>query len=262
MDATPLHAALTLVAGVLTGAMSAAFGVGGATISTPAVRLLGVTAAFAVGTTLPAILPSAATGTLRYARESLVRWPVVAWAAPGGIAAAVLGSLLSKKVPGEGHWLMVGTAALLGLSSLRMARPARADEDDEDRPAGAEPPLVTLGVGALAGALSGLLGVGGGVVLVPGFTELARIPLKHAIATSLTCVGIFAIPSTVTHWSLGDIDWRTALLLSAGVVPGARLGAVAAVRADHRRLRLAVAGFLGVVALVYGISEGLALARG
>jgi uncharacterized membrane protein YfcA len=75
-------------------------------------------------------------------------------------------------------------------------------------------------------------------------------------------VGIFAIPSTVTHWSLGDIDWRTALLLSAGVVPGARLGAVAAVRADHRRLRLAVAGFLGVVALVYGISEGLALARG
>lgn len=263
MEATPLNAVLTLLAGVLTGAMSAAFGVGGAVISTPAVRLLGVSAAFAVGTTLPSILPSAATGTLRYARESLVRWSVVAWAAPAGVVAAVAGSLLSKKVPGEGHWLMVMTAGLLGLSSLRMARPEGRDDDgDDDPPPPGERPLVAVATGALAGALSGLLGVGGGVVLVPGFAEVGRIPLKNAIATSLTCVGILAVPSTLTHWALGGIDWRTAALLSIGVVPGARLGAVAAVRATDRRLRLAVAGFLGVVAVVYGVSEVVALLQG
>jgi len=49
--------------------MSAAFGVGGATISTPAIRALGASAFVAVGTTLPSILPSAAAGTLRYMRE-------------------------------------------------------------------------------------------------------------------------------------------------------------------------------------------------
>ncbi|MDP9071858.1 MAG: sulfite exporter TauE/SafE family protein [Actinomycetota bacterium] len=263
MDATPLNAVLTVMAGVVTGLLSAAFGVGGAVVSTPAVRLLGVSAAFAVGTTLPSILPSAATGTVRYTRESLVRWSAVAWAAPPGIAFAVLGSLLSKEVPGEGHWLMIATAALLGITSWRMAHPERptdvAGTDQGDPPS--DHPLVLIGVGALAGLLSGLLGVGGGVVLVPGLAELARVPLKSAIATSLVCVGILAVPSTVTHWSVGDIDWRTAILLSLGVVPGARLGAVAAIRASDARLRLAVASFLGVVSVVYGVSEALALAR-
>ena len=115
--------ALTLVAGVITGVMSAAFGVGGATISTPAVRALGASAFVAVGTTLPSILPSAASGTARYAREHLVDWQVVRWAAPIGVVMSVAGSLLSHAVPGNGHWLMILTAALLGGTAWRMRKP-------------------------------------------------------------------------------------------------------------------------------------------
>ena len=55
--------------------MSASFGVGGAVISTPAIRVLGASAFVAVGTTLPSILPSAASGTARYVREHLVAGP-------------------------------------------------------------------------------------------------------------------------------------------------------------------------------------------
>lgn len=263
MDATPLNAVLTVAAGVLTGVLSGAFGIGGAAVSTPAIRALGVSAVFAVGTTLPSILPSAATGSLGYARESLVSWRVVGWAAPAGVAGAVIGSLLSERVPGEGHWLMIATAVLLAYTSVRMARSPTSEraghspenERRRDRPA------VLLSLGAAAGLLSGLLGVGGGTIMVPGFSELARIPLKTAIACSLVCVGVLAVPATLTHWSLGDIDWRTAGLLSLGVVPGARLGAALAIRARTRRLRLAVAAFLGVVAVVYGVGEALALTR-
>ena len=256
MDSTLLHGVLTVVAGIFTGMLSAAFGVGGAVISTPAIRALGVSAAFAIGTTLPSILPSAATGTRRYLREGIIRWHVVAWAAPAGIAAAVGGSLLSKEIPGEGHWLMLLTAVLLAFTAWRMARPEQLRP-----PAGPEHdrPSVLIGVGAAAGLLSGLLGVGGGVVMVPGFTELARIPLKPAIATSLVCVGLFAVPGTITHAALGDVDWRTAALLSVGVVPGARLGAHLSLKATDRRLRLAVAAFLGLTALVYAGGELVAL---
>ncbi len=265
MDTTPLNVLLTLAAGVLTGVLSGAFGIGGAAFSTPAIRVLGVPAALAVGTTLPSILPSAVAGTIRYVRESLVWWPVVAWAAPVGVLAAVLGSLLSSRVPGEGHWLMIATAALLGYTSWRMARPSNVAGDVSDasrsRSRRRAHPLLLVAVGAAAGLLSGLLGVGGGTIMVPGFSELARIPLKTAIACSLVCVGIFAVPATLTHWSLGDIDWLTAGLLSLGVVPGARLGAALAIRTGIRRLRLAVAGFLGVVAVVYAIGEILALSR-
>src|SRR5688572_32385093 len=124
MDSSSLHAVLTVAVGLVTGVLSAAFGVGGAVVSTPAIRLLGVSAAFAVGTTLPSILPSAATGTWRYTREQLVRWRVVGWTTPAGIAAAVAGSFLSQEVPGDGHWLMILTAGLLGFTAWRMARAA------------------------------------------------------------------------------------------------------------------------------------------
>ena len=63
MEPGLLRDALTLVLGVMTGVLSAAFGVGGAVLSTPGVRLLGASALVAVGTTLPSILPSAAAGT-------------------------------------------------------------------------------------------------------------------------------------------------------------------------------------------------------
>ena len=50
------------------------------------------------------------------------------------------------------------------------------------------------------------------------------MPLKQAIATSLVCVGLFAIPGTITHAALGHIDWRFAFFLTLGVIPGARIG--------------------------------------
>src|SRR3954468_22242493 len=116
---------LTLGVGFMTGVLSGAFGVGGAVISTPAIRALGVPADVSIGTTLPSIFPSAVTGTLRYAREGLIDWRVVALTAPAGMVAAVGGSLLSKVIPGNGHWLMVITALLLAFTSYGMGRGAR-----------------------------------------------------------------------------------------------------------------------------------------
>jgi uncharacterized membrane protein YfcA len=293
---SPLRDALTLVAGVGTGVLSAMFGVGGAIVSTPAIRVLGASAALAVGSTLPSVIPSAVTGTAHYARAQLINWRVVMWTAPAGIGAAVGGALLSKVVPGHGHWLMVLTAGLIGFSAWRMwrqerraevraaaatgAAPAGAVEaaggtakvgaggagDDSGRAAGAAgprraSPTLLVAIGAGSGLLSGLLGIGGGVVMVPAFTELARIPLKSAIATSLACVGIFAIPGTITHTFLGDIDWHFAVWLAIGVIPGARLGAKLALRASDKRLRFLVAVFLGIVSLIYAGGEIAALFR-
>jgi hypothetical protein len=108
--------------------------------------------------------------------------------------------------------------------------------------------------------LSGLLGVGGGILMVPAFVELIRMPVKTAVATSLACVGIFAVPGTLTHaLAVGDIDWRFAAALAIGVVPGARLGAILAIRASDHRLRMAVAMFLGAIAVFYGAGELIGL---
>jgi uncharacterized membrane protein YfcA len=271
MDVGPLRDALTVVLGLATGVLSGLFGVGGGVISQPGMRLLGLTPLTVIGTALPVIIPGAASGAVRYVREELIRWPAVVATVPTGLVCAVVGSVASEHVPGDGHLLQLLTAGLLGLSSYRMARPAAnvpadeplAETDAPEAPAGGGAHSIDdrallpryASIGAVAGLLSGLLGIGGGVIMVPAFVQLAGIQVKAAIATSLVCVGAFALPGTVTHALQGHVDWRVALALVVGVVPGARLGAALTIRATDRRLRLVVGTFLGCTAFLYGLSE-------
>jgi uncharacterized membrane protein YfcA len=272
VDPGPLRDVLTAALGIGTGVLSGLFGVGGAVISTPGIRALGASAAIAVGTTLPSIIPGAASGTARYLREGLVDRRAVLATAPTGVAAAIAGAALTEIVPGDGHLLMLLTALLLGFSAWRMARtappaspvpPAPESDAEVADPAAVGTPDVGwrryAAVGGIAGLLSGMLGIGGGVVMVPGFTQWAGMQVKQAIGTSLACVALFALPGTVTHALLGNIDWRFGLLLAVGVIPGARVGAALTIAADDRRLRLVVACFLGLTAALYAGGELAAL---
>jgi uncharacterized membrane protein YfcA len=260
---------VVVLVGVATGILSGMFGVGGAVISTPAIRALGASPLDAVGSTIPSVIPSAISGTIRYSREGLIRWRVFGWTAGFGVAAAVGGALLTDVIPGDGHPLMLATAALLAFTSFRLALPQKAPArvaDEGDAPAPhAEAPIEHAGVarcatvGIAAGAMSGLLGIGGGVFMVPAFTSWLKLPLKASVATSLACVGVLSIPSMITHAFLGHIDWWYALPLSIGVVPGAQIGAHLAIRSTERTLRVTVAIVLGLIAIVYFTGELLAL---
>jgi uncharacterized membrane protein YfcA len=268
---------LTTLVGFGTGVLSGMFGVGGAIVSTPAIRALGATPIAAIASTLPSIIPGATSGALRYRRDELVNVRIAALAASTGVFAAVAGALLVDVVPGDGHPLMMLTAVLVGFSAYRLAMPAVVPEtaleltvegatdagphaevhrpgavrDEWWRPA-------TVGVGA--GLLSGLLGVGGGLIMVPAFTGWIRLPIKEALGTSLACVAVLASPGTITHALLGNIDWLYALPLCVGIVPGARVGSSLAIRSSDRTLRLVVGIALGSIALAYFIGEVIALA--
>ena len=260
METGLLRDALTLVAGVATGIMSGTFGVGGAVISTPAIRALGCTAALAVGTTLPSILPGAVTGSWRYRQGELIRWRVIAYTAPSGVVAAVVGAWVSPRVPGNGHLLMVLTALLLMWSAINMIRSV-TPKDSNIEVDGVEKSKNMFAVltGVFAGGLSGLLGLGGGIIMVPLFRKWLGLPIKNAVATSLICVGCFAVPGTITHALENGIDWRFALWLTAGVVVGAPLGSKMALKMSDRKLQRVFGLFLALISIVYGLGELLAL---
>lgn len=277
MDVGPLRDLLTVLLGLCTGVLSGLFGVGGGVVSQPGMRLIGLEPLMAIGTALPVIIPGAASGARRYGREGLIRWPAVAATVPAGLVAVVAGSIAAEHVPGDGHLLQLVTAALLGLSAYRMggSSPAvtgepLAETDAPEAPSVAprsprpihrEPIGRYVSIGMLAGLLSGLLGIGGGVIMVPAFVALARMEVKTAIATSLVCVGAFAVPGTVTHVLLGHVDWRVAAALVVGVVPGARVGAALTIKVAARRLRITVAAFLGCTAILYAGGELVSLLR-
>jgi uncharacterized membrane protein YfcA len=261
----------TVIVGFLSGVLSGMFGVGGAVLTTPGLRALGAEPIEAVGSTIPAILPGAVSGAWRYAREGLVDWRVAVTCGVLGSGMAVAGGTLSDHV--NGHYLMLLTAALLlwtGVKNVRSIRvpvrvPVPAADDVEVVDAGpgdpgVEPSLPAVGaIGAAAGFLAGLLGVGGGILMVPAFTSLLHLPPKRAVATSLVGVAIFSVPAMITHALLGHINWAFALCLVVGVVPGAQVGAHVTIGGSDRRLRLLMGVFFSVLAVVYGIGELRAL---
>jgi uncharacterized membrane protein YfcA len=251
-----LQFALTVAIGVVSGILSGMFGIGGAVVTTPAIRALGATTFEAIGSTLPSILPSSISGSWRYNRERLIRGRVVILASVLGVPASVLGSRLSRAVPGDGHWLMIATALLVGFTAYRTAFPAVRPDGALGTAANLRDQWWTIGIiGAAAGMLSGLLGIGGGILMVPAFSAWVGLPLKETIATSLACVGIFAVPGSITHWAQGDINWSYAIALMIGVIPGAQIGAHFTIASDDRTLRYTVGTALGIIAIVYAVGE-------
>lgn len=242
-----------LAVGFGAGVLSALMGIGGAVVSTPAIRVLGATPIEAVGSTVPAILPGAVSGSIRYARAGLVDWRVALGAGISGAVFALVGALTSSAV--DGRLLMVLTAALMLWSGISVLRGRSGGETGDPDRSGSRV-LWQLGlVGAVAGFVAGLLGVGGGIVMVPAMTGPLGVPMRKAVASSLVAVAIFSVPALITHAALGHINWTYALPLMIGVVPGAQLGARITIGATDRTMRAVFGAFVIVVALIFGATE-------
>jgi len=277
-----------LVLGFGSGVLAGMFGIGGAVLTTPAIRVLGATPIEGVGSTVPAILPGSISGAYRYAKEGLVSWRVgLVCGFTGGLFAA-LGAVTSDHI--DGHYLMVLTAGLMAFSGTSVIRSSRSasvlatvpaagaegdvaegivsaegDLDAEVVDPDAMPVDARLGVpllmavGAGAGALAGLLGVGGGIVMVPAFTGLLRLPMKLAVGSSLVAVAIFSLPALITHTVLGHIAWRFAIPLVIGVIPGAQVGARLSFAASDTMVRQLFGWSVLTMSVVYGVTEVLGL---
>ena len=248
---TTPQAVVGVLVGFVAGVLSGLFGVGGGIVTTPAVNaLLGGSAIQAVATPLPVILPTSIVGAYTYAKAHEVSFRAARWAAGPGIVGAVAGAWLTEFV--NPHLLLVVTAALIALTSIQVIR-GRPPKTPWEM--GATPGWKFAVVGGVAGFVSGLLGVGGGIVIVPALTAWIGMPLKRALGTSLAIIAVLVIPGTIVHAILGHIDWAIFLVLTLGVVPGVRIGARIALGARERTLRVTVGAFLLLVALVYGARE-------
>lgn len=249
---------LAVAIGLLAGFLSGQFGIGGGIVTTPALRLLlGAPELIAVGTPLPVIIPTAIAGAIAYARRGLADVRTgVALGIAGGVF-AVLGARATTLVGGD--VVLLVTAALICWMAVDMLllalRPARPQHE---RDAHAERTRSWLWIGALGaatGLYSGFLGLGGGFVVVPSLVRYFGFPAKRAVGTSLVVVTLLAIPGTVTHYLLGNVDPGLAAALALGVVPGALLGARVTALANERSVRIGFAVMLLVVGAVLAASE-------
>ncbi len=114
-----------------------------------------------------------------------------------------------------------------------------------------DPKLLAIGVGG--GLLSGLLGVGGGIVMVPLLVLWAGYAQREAHALSLGAIIPISIAGIATYGVAGEVRWWDALALAVGSVGGARIGAGWLARIDERLLKVVVGVFLVGVAALMGV---------
>lgn len=117
-------------------------------------------------------------------------------------------------------------------------------------------------VGLVAGFTSGLFGVGGGIVIVPGLVLLAGLPHKLATGTSLGAIVPISIAGIVGYATEGEVDWAAAACIAVGAVAGALLGTRLLVRISVPILQITFAAAMGATAVRLYFEEGDAAGRG
>lgn len=112
-----------------------------------------------------------------------------------------------------------------------------------------------MAIGAAAGFLSALMGVGGGALVVPALTLLLRFPVKVATGTSLVAIGVTATASAAIYGVLGYVHRAIAVLLGVPDAVGAFGGTWLQQRLSSASVRLAFAAFLSLVAVTLLVHE-------
>jgi uncharacterized membrane protein YfcA len=227
---------LNLLLGLVVGVILALTGAGGGILAVPLLIFgagLGVAQAAPIG--LMAVGMAAALGAILGLKAGIVRYKAALLTAAAGMLCAPLGLWLAHHT--DNRWLTVLFAATLMYVAARMIRQsllpaAQTDPLQQRRPpcmVSAEtgriiwtsPCALALALsGAIAGLLSGLLGVGGGFVMVPSLQRCTDLPMKSIVATSLGVIALVSATGVISSALSGHLNMAVALPFSGGALLG------------------------------------------
>jgi uncharacterized membrane protein YfcA len=219
---TPRGIALCIGIGLLAGLLSGLFGVGGGTVIVPLlVLLLAFDQRLAAGTSLAAIVPTATVGVVSYAAGGAVAWIPALLLAAGAIGGAQIGTWLLPKVSQTAlRWAFVAFLAVV-IVMLFVAVPSR--DAVFTLTWGSGTALAALGL--ITGVASGLIGVGGGVIVVPVLMLVFGTSDLVAKGTSLLMMIPAAVSGTLGNLRRGNVDLLPALVIGVSACTTTALGA-------------------------------------
>lgn len=234
-----------LVVGLAAGLLSGVFGVGGGILIVPGLVFLArMDQRTSHGTSLAAVLPIAASSLVTYWVHDHVDWPVAAWLVVGALIGAVVGTALLNVLPHR--TLAMAFSVVLLVSAVRlfisMGAEGRGAID-----AGSAIALVVIGL--VTGVLSGLLGVGGGVIMVPAMMMMLHVEGVIAKGTSLAVIIPTAAMGTWRNRSKDNVDLRAAGVVAASGIVAAVVGGWIAARLSDSLSNYLFATLLIVVAV-------------
>jgi len=257
-----LTAALAWLAatGVLVGLAGGLLGVGGCFIMVPVqiwvFQAMGVPLDIAVrqafGTNLLVVLPTAMSGAWGHSRKGSVIWRSAITMGIAGAAGAALGASIATHLPGQTLKIIFGAAIVAGAVRMLTAKPPQVEPEPES----AAWKLIAWALPI--GVLTGLIGIGGGVLMVPVMVLALGFSMHQAVGTSTAmmiftaaggCASFMAHGSGVAElppYSLGYVNLAAWGALAITSVPMAQVGVKLAHLLDQKRLKLVF-----IIAMLY-----------
>ena len=253
-----LEFTLLVACGSLTaGLIGSLTGLGGGVVIVPMLTLLfKVDIHYAIGASLVSVIATSSGAAAAYVKEGYASLRIGMFLEMATVAGALVGASLVHVVPTAAIAVIFGLVLLVSAAFSRKThadRPAMADRPDglatwlgmngsfptPQGPRSYYVYRVPLGFAlmAVAGALSGLLGIGSGALKVVAMDQAMRIPFKVSTTTSNFMIGVTAAASAGLYLNSGYIDPGLAMPVILGVLPGAMLGAWLLARLDSRPLR-------------------------
>ena len=269
---TITHIIILLATGIGTGFAGALLGLGGAFIMGPVQYVIytnmGISTDMAIklafGTNLLVVLPTAISGTWRHHREGAVLWKAAVIMGSCSLIASFGGATIATHLPGAA--LKIAFGAIILVSAIRMltARPPQSGEEAKNNP------RLWVAWALPIGMVSGLVGVGGGIVAVPVMTLALRFKMHNAIATSLAMmiltstggvigyiingIGVTDLPA----YSIGYVNLQSWFLLAVTSIGMAQVGAMTAHRLPEKQIRYIFVAIMFYMALkMLGLFEWL-----
>lgn len=237
--------------GALIGSM---VGLGGGFLIVPFLLIvMSFLPATVAGTSILVVFVTAVISVSQYARHHLIDWKLGGVFAGFSIPGAVIGALITGDIQ-TGLFMQIFAADLLLVAGYILFRPSRSlniacakqlqgvvhVKPSTANPDGLAAYAINLPLAAivffLAGMLSGLVGVGGGSVMVPGMLLVLDMPAAMVASTSMLVMVFNAGVASIVQAALEHINWTAAILLSLGAIVGSRIGPHVSVRLNKSQL--------------------------
>jgi uncharacterized membrane protein YfcA len=250
-----IGAALALFIGLSLGLL----GGGGSILTLPILRyVLGMEAHDAIAVSLLVVGTTSAAAIIPHARKGRVRWRTGIVFGLAGMAGAFAAGRVAHFLPSSvllglfGLMMMVTALAMMRGRRVPEGASAEAKTEASVVPAPRELPIAkVIGEGLVVGAVTGLVGAGGGFLVVPALVLLGGLSMEVAVGTSLVVIAMKSFAGFAGYLGHAHIDWTIAGVVSAFAVMGSVVGGALASKVSPERLRKGFAWF--VVAMAFFI---------
>lgn len=246
------HILILAASGIFSGLLAGLLGIGGGTVLVPILITMGYSYAHSVATSSLAIVMTSLSGSFQNWRMGYLKWDKVILLGLPGILTALLGAYLVGQTPKYILEAAFGCLLLLTiyLSNLRQKLEQQSLPTNRTT---ANPFLARLVTGSAAGLLSGLFGVGGGVIMVPLQMMFLGEKIKMAIQTSLGVIMITSISSCLGHFLAGNVLFVEGIILGIGGLIGAQISTRFLPKLPERIVKICFYSLLLILAIYFFI---------